>query len=395
MNGKREKEIREQAIRRYENGESPKEIYQSLGKGKTWFFKWLKRSQLDGEDWSKDLSRKPHQTRERISKAMEQAIINTRKQLERELYAQIGALNISWKLKQQGLEPPLITINKVIKRNNLTRKRPKYQPKGVDYPAVEVTRSNHLHQFDVVGPRYLKTDGRFYSANIIDAYDRRCVINPMRRQTKIDILNALIRSWQILGIPVYLQMDNKLPMRGSNRYPHSFGLVIRLCLYLGIQPIFIPMREPWRNGIIERFQDVFDKMFFRAQYFKNFSHLLQQAKGFETFHSHNHRYSTLEGKTPIEKVSGDLKYIPKDFVLPKKLSIVPGNIHLIRFIRSNRILDIFGEKFSMTMEVEYEYVWVTINTEEETLSIYHDSKLVDKLNYSLPKTSIDLSKIEL
>ena len=30
-----EKESREQAIKRYKNGESPKEIYQSLGKGKT------------------------------------------------------------------------------------------------------------------------------------------------------------------------------------------------------------------------------------------------------------------------------------------------------------------------------------------------------------------------
>ena len=32
------KELREKAIKRYENGESPKEIYQSLGKGKSWFF---------------------------------------------------------------------------------------------------------------------------------------------------------------------------------------------------------------------------------------------------------------------------------------------------------------------------------------------------------------------
>ena len=47
------KELREKAIKRYENGESPKEIYQSLGKGKTWFFKWLKRYKLDGKDWAK------------------------------------------------------------------------------------------------------------------------------------------------------------------------------------------------------------------------------------------------------------------------------------------------------------------------------------------------------
>jgi transposase InsO family protein len=389
-------EIRKQAISRYENGESPKAIYQSLGKSKRWFFKWLKRYRHDGENWSQDLSRKPHHTRERINKTMEQAIIDTRKKLEATLYAQIGALNIRWHLENQGLNAvPVSTINKVLKRGNLVKKRHRYEPKGTDYPVLKVSQSNFLHQFDVVGPRYLKTDGRFYSANTIDAYDRRCCINPVRRQTKSDILACLIRCFQILGIPEYLQMDNKLPTRGSNRYPHSLGLVIRLCLYLGIQPIFIPISEPWRNGIIEKFQDVFDKMFFRSQYFIDFSHLVSQAKGFEAFHDSNHRYSTLEGKTPAEKRSGDIKYLPKNFRLPSKLSIANGYVHLVRFVRSNRILDIFGEKFSMPTQLEYEYVWVTIDTGQETLSIYHDLKLVEKFDYPLPKTYIELSKINL
>ena len=390
------KELREEAIRRYENGESPEEIYQTLDRSKTWFFKWLKRSKFDGKDWARDLSRRPHRTRNRVDEVMEQAVIETRKSLEKELYAQIGALNISWHLSQQGINPPpLGTINKIIRRNNLVRKRPKYEPKNVDYPSLEITHSNYLHQFDLVGPRYLKTDGRFYSANIIDAYDRRCSINPIRRQTRVDIANVLIRSWQTLGLPMYLQMDNKLPTHGSNRYPHSFGLAIRLCLKLGIQPIFIPMKEPWRNGIIERFQDVFDKMFFRSQYFNNFLHLVQQAKCFEAFHNQNHRYSTLEGKTPTEKVFGTLKFLSANFRLPEELPIAPGYVHLIRFIRSNRILDIFGEKFSMPIKVEYEYIWATIDTTEETLSIYHDSQLIERFDYPLPKISIDLSKIEL
>lgn len=391
-----EQELREQAIRRYENGESPKEIYQSLGKGKTWFFKWVKRFRHGEKNWSQDQSRKPHYTPKRINKTMEQVVIDTRKQLEKELYAQIGANSIIWCLQKCGVTPPsLPTINRIIKRNNMVRKRPKYTPKGINYPSLEITHSNYLHQFDILGPRYLKTDGRFYSANIIDAYDRRCSVNPMRRQTRIDVINALIRSWQTLGIPFYLQMDNILSTRGSNRYPHSFGLVIRLCLKLGIQPLFIPIKEPWRNGIIERFQDVFDKMFFRAQYFKDFPYLFQQAIGFELFHSQNHRYSTLGGNTPAEQCSGDIKLLPLNFKLPKKLTIAPGYIHLIRFIRSNRVLDIFGEKFAMPVEVEYEYVWATIDTAKEVLSIYHDSKLIEQLKYPLPKTSIDLSKIDL
>ena len=391
-----EKELREDAIKRLENGESPKEIYQSLGKSKAWFFKWLKRYKNEGENWAQSRSRRPHHSSKKIDTTMEQAVIETRKRRERQLYAQIGALSISYDLKQQGITPPpLSTINKILRRNNLVRKRMKYTPKGVDYPSLQVTESNYLHQFDAIGPRYLKTDGRFYSANIIDAYDRRVSVNPIRRQTRIDIAQVLIRSWQTLGIPVYLQLDNKLPMRGSNRYPHSFGLVIRLSLLLGIQPIFIPRKEPWRNGIIERFQNVFDKMFFRTQYFESFSYLVQQARGFEAFHNQNHRYSTMEGKTPLEHVSEGLKYLPKDFKLPKKLSIVPGYINLIRFIRSNRILDIFGEKFSMPMEVEYEYVWATIDTTKGKLFVYHDSELVDEYPYPLPKTSIDVSKIDL
>ena len=390
------KELRELAIRRYENGESPEEIYQSPGKSKTWFFKWVKRSKLDKENWSGDLSRRPHRTRKRVDSAMEQAVISARKFLEKKLYAQIGAFNVSWYLSQQGINPPpLGTINKILKRNNLVRKAPKYESKNVDYPSLKIACSNYLHQFDVVGPRYLKTDGRFYSANIIDAYDRRCSVNPIRGQTRTDITSALIRSWQTLGIPTYLQMDNLLPLRGSNRYPHSFGLVIRLCLKLGIQPIFIPIKEPWRNGIVEHFQNVFDKMFFRAQYFGSFPYLLQQARYFEAFHNQNHRYSTLEGKTPAEKVSGNLKFLGADFRIPSELPIVPGYIHIVRFIRSNRILDIFGEKFSMPISVEYEYIWATIDTAEETLSIYHNSELIEKFNYSLPKVSIDLSNIEL
>lgn len=43
----------------------------------------------------------------------------------------------------------------------------RFKCKGVNYPSLPVEQSNCVHQFDVVGPRYLKTDGRFYSAILI------------------------------------------------------------------------------------------------------------------------------------------------------------------------------------------------------------------------------------
>jgi transposase-like protein len=390
------KEFREKAIKRYKNDESPKEIYQSLGKSKTWFFKWLKRYKLDGKDWAKSHSCKPHKSPKRIDEMMEQMVIETRKHLEKKLYSQIGALAISYNLNRQGIiSPPISTINKILRRNDLIHQKTKYIPKGVNYPSLVISQSNYLHQLDVVGPRYLKEDGRFYSINIIDAYDRRNSINPDRRQNRRAIIKALICSWHTLGLPCYLQMDNQLALRGSNHYPHSFGVVIRLCLYMGIQPLFIPLAEPWRNGIIEHFQNVFDKTFFRAQYFKGFSQLYEKAKEFEPFHNQNHNYSTLKGLTPNQKCSGDIKLLSTSFRLPEKLAISPGYIHLIRFIRSDGVLDIFGEKYIMPDDVEYEYVWATIDTAQEKLLVYHDSKLVVEHPYPLPKSSIDLSRFDL
>jgi len=179
------KELREQAIKRYKNGESPKEICQSLGKGKTWFFKWLKRSKFEGDNWDKSRSRKPHHIPKKVEVTMEQAVIETRKYLEEKLYAQIGAFNIGWHLKQKtGTPSSLAIINRIIKRNNLVHKRPKYTPKGVNCPALVSTHSNYLHRLDVIGPRYLKNDGQFYSANIIDAYDRRNSVNLLGDKTE-------------------------------------------------------------------------------------------------------------------------------------------------------------------------------------------------------------------
>jgi len=51
----------------------------------------------------------------------------------------------------------------------------------------------------------------------------------------------------------------------------------------------------------------------------------------------------------------------------------------------HRILDIFGEKYVMPGDVEYAYIWATIDTVKEKLFVYHDPKLVVEYPYTLPK----------
>jgi len=266
-----EKSHREKAIIMYENALSAKDVYKTLKRSEAWFYKWLKRYQMEGKDWAESRSRRPHNIPNKVDPSVEQTIVEIRKKLENQPYAHIGALNIYWHLEQKGIEPPSFpAISRIIKRNNLVRKRKSYEPKGISCPVIKAKRSNCVHQFDILGPRYLSNDGHFYSFNIIDAYDRRCSINLRRRQTRVDVIKSLIRCWQSMGRPIYLQMDNTQQMRNSARHPRAMSLVMRFCLKMEVQPVFIPFREPWRNWIIECFQNFFDKMFFPSRAYKDF-----------------------------------------------------------------------------------------------------------------------------
>jgi len=190
-----------------------------------------------------------------------------------------------------------------------------------------------------------------------------------------------------MGLPDYLQIDNELSFRGSNKHPRSFGLVIRLCLHFGIQPVFIPIGEPWRNGVVEKFNDTYGKKFFRRQWFHSYSALKRQSKNFQRFHNKHHRYSCLKGKTPYEVLNAsndNAATIGPNTKLPKLDEVADGNIILIRFIRSNRVLDIFGEKFKVSKELVYSYVKAIIVTKIHRLQLYLGDDLVDSFDYQLP-----------
>ena len=113
----------------------------------------------------------------------------------------------------------------------------------VEYPYFQESLGiNYIHQADLVGPRYIKNDGRFYSLHIIDRGSHRVFIHPQRRKDDLSVASALIRCWKTMGVPDFLQFDNELSFRGSNRHPRSLGVVLRLCLYGG-RSRFYPSRR--------------------------------------------------------------------------------------------------------------------------------------------------------
>lgn len=222
---------------------------------------------------------------------------------------------------------------------------------------------------------------------MIDIFSHQVYIESQRSKQDQKVASSLLRCWKAIGLPDYLQLDNELSFRGSNKHPRSFGIVLRLCLHFGVQPLFIPISEPWRNGVIEKFNDTYNRKFFRRQWFTSYTTLKRQSKNFQRFHNKHHRYSCLKGKTPHEVLKAsnyNAATIGANTKLPKLDSVADGNIILIRFIRSDRKLDIFGEKFRVSDELVYSYVKAIIVTKIHRLQLYLGDELVDAFDYHLP-----------
>jgi putative transposase len=212
-------------------------------------------------------------------------------------------------------------------------------------------------------------------------------IQSQRSQADQQVASSLLRCWKAIGMPDFLQLDNGLMFRGSNRHPRSFGRVIRLCLHYGITPVFIPIGEPWRNGVIESFNNTYDKKFFRRQWFTSYGALKRQSKHFQRFHNKFHRYSCLKGKTPLEASGGHsdpAMLLPAATKLPRLEHIPDGQIIIIRFIRSDQKLDIFTEKFKVPKDLVYTYVKAVIDTSTHSFSLFLGDELIQIFDYHIP-----------
>jgi len=390
MTDKKEQD-RKWAIERYLTKESPSSIYVSMGYSKVWFYKWLKRYQIGDAHWFKERDRRPLQNPNRTSLEITEMIRLVRLELyNKDLFC--GAQAIQWELKDLGVEPlpSERTIARILSREGLTMRRTgRYEPKGVKYPQWPTERAGAVHQSDFVGPCYLRGEQvlKFHTLNSVDLATGRCATEPVTSKGKGNTINALWASWLRLGMPRIQQLDNEMVFYGSPTYPRGMGQVIRLCLLHGVEPCFIPAREPWRNGVVEKFNHHWLQGLLGKIQMHSVEELKGQSLDFEHRHNSRYRYSKLKGKTPLQSLGASntpLKYpdteAPPHYPLPKP---EVGCYHLIRLIRSDGLLDVFGEKFTVPPECIYEYVRATVDVSEQKLRIHLDDFQIDEKTYAM------------
>jgi transposase len=370
-------ERRRTAVRLRQEGHTTAAVAEQLGRSQRWVRKWTARQQAaeQGTDWALSHSRAPHTRPTETAQEVVDQVLAVRAKLEEDPRSQVGALAIAWELHLLGVDPvPQVwTINRILARAGVTkprRRRPDgYRSKGAPYPTPP-SGPGEFHQADMVGPRHLDGGIRFHALNLIDVGSHTVgteILDPAR---PVLIAGGLVQIWHRVGLPTRIQFDNHATLRGAIPPQASiFGPVVATCLDLGVIARFAPLREPWRNGTIEHFNDVWDKSFFRTRRHADLDTLSERAAGFEDFHNARHRYSAHAGRAPDEITVGRQLVVPPAGYQPPVRLPAKGRIEAVRFIRSDGRLDLWGHRVRIAEEHTYQYVTAVIAVRAKTLTV--------------------------
>jgi len=380
-----------EAIRRKLAGEPVSAICRALDRSRQWFYRWWGRYQQQGSWGVADRSRRPHNPARHIGSELEQAIVTIRRRLAKQRYATSGAPSIARELVFLGYEPVSVrTIYGVLKKHGLTVDRTKVRPKPRLrlYPLPKITRSGQWQQIDSIGPRFLRGSRRkIYFLVLRDLYDQAVYVEVVTSRSAKTLLGFLIRGWQALGVADHLSLDNAAEFRGSLRHQRTFSQVVRLCLRLGVEPVFIPEGEACRHGGIENFNGLFDRLFYRPVPFRSLWHIRQELVKLRHLANHQHPHQRLGYQTSAEVRRGQpLRHLPNTFTLPEKLPLAAGRVSFIRRVRPSGRITLLNEKFFVGRRLRGEYVWATIFTQTQKLRMYHHGRLIKIIDYRLPTT---------
>ena len=385
--------LRKQAIALHLQGWNKSKIARKLQRSRRWVQRWISRYKSEAPTTSlQDHSRAPQHIRWAYPERIKRLAIQIR--VERECgrrrkyqYALVSAQAIYYEMRELGIYPLPTpdTIHLWLKQAGQIPVRKSQKPPNPTYPVLPCKAVNDVQELDFKGPFYLKDHShKYYLVALRDKMSKKTALQALSKKSMDAIVDFLVDSWQKIGCPKRLKMDNCLDFRGSNLYPRALSKLIRVCLDLGVQPVFIPIREPWRNGVIENLNGLLNRFLLRLQTFETEKQLHQAVQRLETTINTTHRLPALEGKTPQEFAAhARLRYPPLHYDWRKRnLQLLKGKVTFIRFVRkSGRITVTANDKFFIGKRYKWQYVMAVVDVAQKKLNILWQGKRIKSFDY--------------
>lgn len=255
---------------------------------------------LEVVGWA-DRSTAPRRTR-RVAPELEALVLVRRADLGTSLLGEQGAVAIWRSLHEQGVAdvPAVRTIGRILERGGALEGRRRVRrpapPPGWYLPAVAAHEAE-LDSFDAIvglrlfgGAHIEVLTGVSLHGGLVAAWPGEAIHAPA-------IGAALVEHWRAVGLPGYAQFDNDTRFLGSHARPDVLGRVPRLCLALGVTPVYAPIREMGFQAAVEAFNGRWQARVWRRSFALDTAGLVALSAAWVTAHR-GRRASRIEAAPP-------------------------------------------------------------------------------------------------
>ena len=377
-----EQELRQEAIRRRLQGERRCDICRALGRSSSWFTKWWAEYRRHPQTDFRTGCRAPYTLPRQMPLQVEEAVVSLRRLFEEAAtaetkYGLIGHRVIRAELERLHIRPlpSLATIQRILARHGLTPTRGAAADTAY-YPELVAWAPNAIHATDLI-TRHVRGGEEIQNFHTLDHYTHAVHLSQYSDKTTICACMHLLSVWADLGVSCLHQFDNESAFCGGHTHPRVIGRVVRLCLFVGIEPLFIPIYEAKRNYWIESFHSLWVNAFWSRQEFGDLAQVQAEVSTFRRWYHTRYQPPCLQGKTPAQmrrnthpiRLSSSLRRL-----IPDPLPITAGRIHFIRKVDLKGTIHLLNESWSVGTRWMGEYVWATVDTAEQTLTVWHQKE---------------------
>lgn len=356
-------------VRLVRAGKSMRLVADSLRTSVSTVALWVGRAKgrrLDRVDFS---DRSPGCARgwNRVARITERRIAEVRKTLrEQSVLGEYGATAIQTALQAEMRSPvpSIATINRALSRQGLQdtarRIRRTAPPKGWYLPAVAAGEAE-LDSFDLIEELKIANGPLIWVLNSTSLHGGSVDSWPLEQATAKLVLERMLERWQREGLPTYAQFDNGTQFQGAHQFANAVGRVSRLCLALGVIPVFAPPREPGFQNAIEGYNGLWQAKVWQRTKFKDIAQV--KAASARYVSAHRARSSARRERAPKRRP------MPRNFRLNLNAKLQGTMIFLRRTDERGRA-DLLGQTFDVCARWAHRLVRCEVDFTQQRIRFY-------------------------
>jgi len=280
------------------------------------FYKWRDRYRVEGFDGLSERSRRPGSSPAQTSFAVEQRIVDLRKELG-DFGGDNGPGTIQWHLgRDPAIErvPSEATIYRILQRHGSVVAEPRKRPRR-SWRRFEASAPNELWQADVINWAVADHGATVQVISFIDDHSRvalRCrAVKVATTRNTWETFSEAAQQW---GLPVGQLSDNGVNFSGKLRGCEvEFEINLRAA---GVRPITSRPFHPQTCGKVERFQQTLKKWLRRRPLAGDLVDLQAQLDVFVDYYNHHRPHRGIGRITPAERFAASPPAINLGIALP-------------------------------------------------------------------------------